>query len=370
VVITQDDVRTLAAFKGKEAPVTSCYLDVDGRSHPRLQEVEQQLASLLRRLRSRDGTLSPSTEEDLRRIEQHVRGGIDRSRVRGLAMFSCAADGFWKVVELPVRVTNQIVVNHMPAVSQLETVLEELRPMGVLLADRTKARAVVVSQGEIVVHEEIQAEGPRVLTDDRASNKTRAASSADAHVHRHERRAADLAFDLFRAHGVERVALGGPADLLHELDSMLHPYLRERVGEHLQIPVGASLDQIRKASLEAEERIERREEARLVERLRDGYASGRRAVVGLDDVVKALNERRVDTLLVSHGYTAEGWRCPCGHLALVGRSCPLCGRDMAKVADLVEDAVDEALTQSCRVEVCVGNADLDVLGRIGALLRF
>ncbi len=27
-------------------------------------------------------------------------------------------------------------------------------------------------------------------------------------------------------------------------------------------------------------------------------------------------------------------------------------------------------TQSCQVEVCVGNADLDVLGRIGALLRY
>ncbi len=37
---------------------------------------------------------------------------------------------------------------------------------------------------------------------------------------------------------------------------------------------------------------------------------------------------------------------------------------------LVEEAVEEALGQSCRVEVVVGNADLDVLGRVGALLRF
>ena len=34
------------------------------------------------------------------------------------------------------------------------------------------------------------------------------------------------------------------------------------------------------------------------------------------------------------------------------------------------DGVEDALAQSCRVTVCAGNADLDVLGRIGALLRY
>jgi hypothetical protein len=54
----------------------------------------------------------------------------------------------------------------------------------------------------------------------------------------------------------------------------------------------------------------------------------------------------------------------------MGRRCKRCGGEMAEVDDLVEESVDEALTQSCQVEICVGNADLDVLGRIGALLRF
>ncbi len=43
---------------------------------------------------------------------------------------------------------------------------------------------------------------------------------------------------------------------------------------------------------------------------------------------------------------------------------------MVQVDDVVEEAVEEALNQSCEVEICVGNADLDVLGRIGALLRY
>ncbi len=43
---------------------------------------------------------------------------------------------------------------------------------------------------------------------------------------------------------------------------------------------------------------------------------------------------------------------------------------MERVGDVVEDAIEEALTQGIPVSICVGNADLDVIGRIGALLRY
>jgi hypothetical protein len=43
---------------------------------------------------------------------------------------------------------------------------------------------------------------------------------------------------------------------------------------------------------------------------------------------------------------------------------------MQLVEDVVEQAVEEALANKCRVEVVRESADLDVLGRIGALLRF
>jgi hypothetical protein len=43
---------------------------------------------------------------------------------------------------------------------------------------------------------------------------------------------------------------------------------------------------------------------------------------------------------------------------------------MHQVDDVVEEAVEEALNQSCRLSICRANPDLDVLGRIGAVLRF
>ncbi len=117
--------------------------------------------------------------------------------------------------------------------------------------------------------------------------------------------------------------------------------------------------------------MEREREAALVDRLRAAVGSGGRGVAGLAGTLGALNERRVERLLVSKGFDHEGWRCPVsGALASVGPTNPVNGVTMDRVPDVVEEAIEEALTQGIPVTICVGNADLDVLGRIGGLLRY
>jgi transposase-like protein len=107
--------------------------------------------------------------------------------------------------------------------------------------------------------------------------------------------------------------------------------------------------------------------------LRAPFEGGREdghGVAGLPDTLRALSENRVAQLLVSQGFAAPGWRCDnCQMHCTVGRRCKRCGAEMVELEDVVEEAVQDGLAQSCEVEVC-DNADLDVLGRIGALLRF
>jgi uncharacterized protein GlcG (DUF336 family) len=55
---------------------------------------------------------------------------------------------------------------------------------------------------------------------------------------------------------------------------------------------------------------------------------------------------------------------------MVGPTNPANGVTMQRVSNVVEDAIEEALTQGVPVTICIGNADLDVLGQIGALLRY
>jgi peptide subunit release factor 1 (eRF1) len=117
--------------------------------------------------------------------------------------------------------------------------------------------------------------------------------------------------------------------------------------------------------------VERAREAEIVDRQREALGRGNAAVAGLEGVLDALVARRVDTLVVSEGFEAPGWRCPsCAWVGTRGRRCPLCAKSMNQVADVVEEAIEEALTQACRVAFCRDNADLDVLGRVGAVLRY
>lgn len=370
VAITEREIRELASFRGEDAPVTSCYLDVDGGRHVRHLDVVRELDTVLRDARAA-GNGDQSVASDLRRIEDFVKGGFDRSRTRGLAIFSCSAHDFWRVIELPISVRSQVVVNHTPSVGQLEVLVDEYERFGFLLVDRQRARMFVFELGELVESTTVLDQLPRGDDDDHSYTKDHGRDHAAATVQRHLRHAAEVAFGVFQDQGFQRLVLGAADDIAAELESVLHPYLKERLVARCAIPVGAPYEDIRVAALEAQADAERRHEVEIVARLREAVGAGRRGVSGLDATLQALVERRVECLLVSAGYTAIGWRCRgCGWMGRLGRSCPVCQREMDQLDDVVEEAIEEALAQSCRVEVCVGNADLDVMGCVGALLRY
>ncbi len=364
-------IRALVGFAAAGAPVTPAYLDVDGRRHPSHLALERSVERRLRQARTALNGLAadPGVQRDLRRIEDFVRAGFDRSSTRGLAFFACAEVGLFEVMALPVPVRDRVVVNAAPAVGQLEAVLRDHQPIGVLLADRQRARLLVFALGELTDRTELVEPLPK--GDAGHADRGDLAGAAEAEVHHHLRHAADLAWRVFQDRPFSHLAIGAPDAIAGELEALLHPYLRDRLCGRAGVPVGAGLVEIRDNAIEIERAVDRRREGDLVEKLRDAAHSGGRGVVGLAATLAALNERRVETLLVSDGYEEEGWRCPTsGALAAVGPTSPVTGERMERVDDVMVDAIDLALATRCRVEVCVDNADLDVLGRIGALLRF
>ena len=371
-MLNDDRIRSLATHRGHPT-VTSCYLDVDGREYPRPGDYETQLDYLVRSARSQAASagaeVARSVEGDLERITLWVKTGFDRSHTRGLAFFGCSAQNWFEVVELPRPVRNEITLDQRPHVRQLESAVQEYERFAVLLVDRQRARLFRFEMGELIEHAEVDDAMPRAL------HTTRTAEGVARHTgelaHKHLKHAAEVAFDHLKEHPVAHLILGGPHEVVAEFEGLLHSYLRDRVSARLSIGVGSSVDEVRAAALAVEAQIARRHEAELVGHLRNALGVGNGGTAGLESTLNALVERRVGVLLVSDGYRAPGWRCgSCGHLATIGRACPLCATDMELLDDVVEAAVEEALANNCRVQMVRENADLDVLGRIGALLRF
>jgi peptide subunit release factor 1 (eRF1) len=366
LTLTHDAVRELASFKGGDAPVVSLYLDVDGRRYPRSHDYEIQLDHLLRAATAANAANGGAAKEDLRLIESYVKAGVDRSKTRGLAIFSAAGAGLWRVIALPVPVRNHVTVNQSPQVRPLEALLDEHERFGVLLVDRQRTRLFVFELGQLVDKSEQLDALPR-HEDEGGVERDHVRDHVAAHAHQHLRRAAQLTSHVHQQQSLDHLIVCVPEDARADLERELHSYLGDRIAAHLSLPVSARPDDIRHAALGVEEQLRRDRHAALVARLRDA----KHGVAGIDKVLAALAEKRLDTLLVSEDYEAPGWACgSCGTLATVGRSCRLCGATMDRVDDVVEAVVDQAVLQHCRVVVCAGNADLDVLGRIGALLRF
>jgi peptide subunit release factor 1 (eRF1) len=101
-------------------------------------------------------------------------------------------------------------------------------------------------------------------------------------------------------------------------------------------------------------------------------STGGRGAAGLDETLGALNERRVETLLIDEGFSAPGSVCAsCGYVgAREGGACPVDGGELERRDDIVETAIELAIAQSAEVLVVRHNDDLAAHGSIGAVLRF
>jgi peptide subunit release factor 1 (eRF1) len=96
-------------------------------------------------------------------------------------------------------------------------------------------------------------------------------------------------------------------------------------------------------------------------------------VRGIEAVLRALNERRVEVLLLDDQFSGvAGAQCAvCGLLATEGDTCPADGAEMIPLEDLTDAAIELAVQQSAEVLAVRHQRDrFDDYGGAAALLRF
>ena len=131
--------------------------------------------------------------------------------------------------------------------------------------------------------------------------------SVEKEVKDHLANAADLAFDVYKSRGLDRVLIGAPDDLLAEFKGKLHPYLRERIAGRISVDVeNASLDDVCAAARPLIEEHVRKCEREALDRLAQGVGTGGRGAAGIAEVLDALNQARVETLLIAENFRASG----------------------------------------------------------------
>jgi peptide subunit release factor 1 (eRF1) len=193
-------------------------------------------------------------------------------------------------------------------------------------------------------------------------------------VQDHLKRTAEVVLRRLRRAPFQRLLLGGPEEILSDVEQTLHPYVRERVVGRVKADVeNTTAEAVRKAATPVMDEADRAHEREALDRLEEAIGAGGRGAAGLDETIEALNERRVETLLLVDGNTVNGVYCPsCGWVGLEDlASCPADGTGLERRDDVVESAIELAILQSADVLVMHHYRDeLEQRGGFAALLRF
>ena len=369
------DLHQLAGIDTRPHHTLSLYLALDSSREGRLQALAQMLKNKEQQL-SGNGSAKAwkSLEPDVAALTRYVEE-LPLGPDRGLALFSCSAQGVFSAHTFSVLVPNMMELGPAPYIRPLAALAGDHCRTLVVVLDKRRARFFEGFLGHLIEleHLEIINEAAPLERDgDRGrAGETRTARRADEAMSRLFKEVNHAVAEVFDNKDCQQLMVGGAKGALDAYLGQLPQFLSERLGGSFQCEVGASITQISQEVGAAQPAARRVRQERLLTTLADNLGPGGQAATGLNQVLAALYAGQVHTLFVRRGFTAAGGSCPsCGRLRHVSGLCPLCGEEMTPVSDVVNLALARAIESGATLEQIEGESKLDELGDIAALLRY
>jgi peptide subunit release factor 1 (eRF1) len=368
-VLTDRDLRELIEYRPGH-PVLSVYLNVD----PSQGTADAHRLRLRQLLKGLNGD-SPRDYEVLERFLEHEFDWSGKS----VALFSCSARRFFRSFSLAVPLRSRARWMDRPYVKPLADLLDHYGGYGVALVDKQGARLFHFHLGELREQEGTRGEEVRRTKrggGSQAPGRRGGTAGQTRYVEelteRNLKEAARVAARFFKDRQVRRVMIGGTDENAALFRQQLPKAWQSLVVGSFPIEATARHSQVWAKAMEGAQRAEHEAERKLVEAVITAAAKGKEGVLGLEGVLNAAHAGQVQTLLISEGFRAPGFRCGgCGYLTGEhAAKCPFCGSDFERIDDAVELAVRKVMTDGGEVEVVLGNRKLDQAGKIAALLRY
>jgi peptide chain release factor subunit 1 len=372
----RDELRRLTQVRLDRPVVLSLYLDLDPTQFAtppaRATAVRSLLDEAERKVRERNH-LPHQDRVDLQASLERAGALLERDLptdgAQAVAVFSSAAAGLFEVLRLPRPVPSRVAIGRTPLVGPLAR-LERRERWCVALVSRRDAR---IFRGSPESLREIEQIHDVVFGqhDQGGWSQARYQRGIEKEKDDHLKHTAEALMKHFKRRPFQRLIVGGPREVVADFESKLHGYLSERLAGRIEVDVDtATPDRVLKKAQPLFEELEEEREAAALDRLGEGG----RAAVGLHDVLQALNERRVECLVLDERFAAPGATCPeCGWLGPEGeRTCPVDGRELEQLEDLTESAIELTLQQSAEIlAVRRRREELERrAGGIAAVLRF
>lgn len=372
----RDELRRLSELRLDRPVVLSLYLDLDPAEFATPPARATAIRSLLdeadRKLRDRD-SLSHEDRADLQaslaRARTLLEHELPSEGAHAVAVFASQSPELFEVMKLPRSVRNRVAIGNSPLVGPL-ALLERRERWCVALVNRRDARLFRGSPDGLreveQVHDTVFGQH-----DQGGLAQARYQRGIEKEKDDHLKHTAERLMTHYKRRPFQRLIVGGPREVVADFESKLHGYLADALSGRIEVDVEhSSADQVLAAAQPCFDELEEQREAEALERLGE---SGR-AANGLDDTLRALNERRVECLLLEEQFSATGVSCPeCGWLGAGDeRTCPVDGRELDQLDDLTDAAIELALQGAAEIMVMRHRREEfeQRAGGMAALLRF
>jgi hypothetical protein len=369
----RDRLRRLAELRLDRPVVLSLYLDLDPTEFAtppaRATAVRSLLDEAERRVKERH-TLPHEDRTALESALERARAFLERELptdgAHAVAVFASQPVDLFEALRLPRSVRSRVAIGRSPLVGPLAR-LERVERWCVALVSRRDARIFRGSPDGIREIEQIH-DTVFGQHDQGGWSQARYQRGIEKEKDDHLKNTAEALMRHFKRRPFQRLITGGPREVVADFEQKLHGYLRERLAGRIEVDVDtATPDQVLQAAQPRFEELERKRESEALERL------GERGARGLGEVLPALNERRVEVLLLEEQFAAPGAQCPeCGWLGPADeKRCPVDGSELVPLDNLSDAAIELALQQSAGLLAMRHNPEaLRQHEGIAAVLRF
>jgi peptide subunit release factor 1 (eRF1) len=328
--------------------------------------------------------------EDRKQYEQVVAkltNFLSQYQPAGNSLLVFAAPKSWDEFASRVPVRDE-AWRGQPNTAQLLWLLEEYRPYGVLVAGIEHVRFLAVRLNEFEAFEEFRTDidtsqwrKQQVGSSGRGSAVQKGGRNVEAFDHRYMEQVKRFwktlhkpLAELVERYHIRRLVLAGTKSVLPEYARSLPAGIGKLVVTQLNMETFTSpADAVQKV-FPAIVAWEQQREHALVTELLNAAGISKKAAVGVDPVLKFVQDGRAARLVVVKDFDAPVSRCgKCEHLSAAANGrCPKCSADEVSKASLAGVLPRLVVEHGLPVEIVKGEAaaELNGSGGVGAFLRF
>jgi len=374
-MISKKDLQRLIDREPGESPVLSLFLDMSVNSENKRTHhifLSQRINEFAELDSDRRGHHREAVGEAFARVQRWLDEEFDSAN-RGVVIYLEVGGDWFEAHQFPVPIQNLFSMGDRPVITPLAQVLESYDHVGVVLLDREHVRVLSVYLGTLLDEIELRPDpipAPHSVQPGGFSQQRyqRRKLEETRHFFRDFAREVE---EFVRRYGARSLVILGTDENVSQFREFLPQALQEKIVHTGAMAVDESSSEVlRKIEPHLQAQRER-ELYEVLDELRERVDQSYLATAGYQSTLSALQEGKVDTLVVGRDLARSGMRCKqCGFVfARETAECPFDQGPTEPVDDLVEEMVRMAEGQGAAVEF-VDARDVSAMNGVGALLRF